>query len=95
MPNLSDDVLKFKKSMPNSFTLIELKEIQKSFAQDIKNNKGDKDTLRMLHVLKANIDCNIEVKEKELKKESWEKNKIKFFVSFVFITLCLLIKIIM
>lgn len=95
MPNLSDNVLRFKKSLPNSFTLIELKDIQKSFVEDIKNNKDDKDTLRMLHVLKANIDCNIEIKEKELKEKVWKENKSKFIISFAFITVCLMIKIIL
>lgn len=95
MPNLSDNVLRFKKSLPNSFTLIELKDIQKSFVEDIKNNKDDKDTLRMLHVLKANIDCNIEIKEKELKEKVWKENKSKLIVSFAFISICLIIKIIM
>lgn len=95
MPNLSDNVLRFKKSLPNSFTLIELKDIQKSFVEDIKNNKDDKDTLRMLYVLKANIDCNIEIKEKELKEKVWKENKSKLIVSFAFISICLIIKIIM
>ena len=86
MKKLSENIEKYRnKKNPKDFSLKELLEIKESFEKEIKRFKGEEDVLRMLHVLKASLICNIEVKRQEEKYLSLKDNKVYVFCFIVFI----------
>lgn len=88
MKKLSENIEKYRnKKNPKDFSLKELLEIKESFEKEIKRFKGEEDVLRMLHVLKASLICNIEVKRQEEKYLFLKEHKTHFFIFLVLVFL--------
>lgn len=88
MKKLSENIEKYRnKKNPKDFSLKELLEIKESFEKEIKKFKGEEDVLRMLHVLKASLICNIEVKRQEEKYLFLKERKTHFFIFLVLVFL--------